>query len=268
MTKKIFLFLLLQILNHQIKGQYYKISYQMNFVRDTISKQIESKDMVLLVLEDKQIFCSEKMLTLDSLYSKNGEKVFYYDDIEFMLTYEKKHLNMYYFIDNQLYDKKKLTDDNKIEWKIHSQKKIIGDFECYLATTIYRGRHWEAWFSQDVNLPYGPYTFRGLPGLIIQISDTKKHYEFNLTAIKPLEIRPNFSFLKPLTVTQKQLEKVLLTYYADPYRRLKEKGIIKMADNDGNIYDPPDFDKMGKIKQEYVKRHNNPIELTEAIKYP
>jgi len=70
-----------------------------------------------------------------------------------------------------------ITDiPSKIEWNLSREKKEIANYTCYKATTIFRGRKWEAWYTNDIPLSYGPLKFAGLPGLILEISDDTKEY--------------------------------------------------------------------------------------------
>ena len=48
-----------------------------------------------------------------------------------------------------------------------STATILG-YECLMAKTDYHGREWTAWFAPDIPLSFGPWKFRGLPGLILK----------------------------------------------------------------------------------------------------
>ena len=68
------------------------------------------------------------------------------------------------------------------KWIISQEKKNISSYNCQKATTYFGGRLWEAWFTKEIPVSDGPYKFCGLPGLIIQVNDSKKHYAFSLLA--------------------------------------------------------------------------------------
>ena len=72
----------------------------------------------------------------------------------------------------------------KINWKLLTEKKIIMGYSCQKAETTFRGRTYEAWFTSQIPLKEGPYKFHGLPGLILEISDSQKHYIFNCIGIQ------------------------------------------------------------------------------------
>ncbi len=58
---------------------------------------------------------------------------------------------------------------SELSWEIHpdSTATILG-YECVKAEADYHGRHWTAWFSPEVPMPYGPWKLHGLPGLIFK----------------------------------------------------------------------------------------------------
>ncbi|MDE0472222.1 MAG: GLPGLI family protein [Ekhidna sp.] len=59
----------------------------------------------------------------------------------------------------------------EIDWRIKSETKMIADLKCTRATTSFRGRRYEAWFAPEIPVPYGPWKFNGLPGLIVKLED-------------------------------------------------------------------------------------------------
>lgn len=69
-------------------------------------------------------------------------------------------------------------------WKITNEKKQILNYNCKKATTSFRGRDFEAWYTEDVPLKNGPWKFCGLPGLIVRVLDTKNIYTFDLVSVK------------------------------------------------------------------------------------
>lgn len=84
------------------------------------------------------------------------------------------------FSDTVLLVKDSLPDNN---WEIHSDLKKIGNFECQKATATFRGRSYVAWFAKDIPVPYGPWKFKGLGGLILEIYDTDKVLHIQVTSV-------------------------------------------------------------------------------------
>lgn len=72
----------------------------------------------------------------------------------------------------------------KINWKISSESKKIGDFVCTKATAHFRGRDYTAWFTTVIPLPFGPWKLQGLPGLILEAYDTNKEVYFYFKSVK------------------------------------------------------------------------------------
>lgn len=62
----------------------------------------------------------------------------------------------------------------------HHETKKIGEFSCNKATTRFRGTEIVVWYAEEINIPFGPWKFKGLPGLILEaysINDTHtKHW--------------------------------------------------------------------------------------------
>lgn len=66
-------------------------------------------------------------------------------------------------------------------WSFDSEQKNILGYTCTKAKLSYRGRGYTAWFTSDIPLPFGPWTFADLPGLILEINDEKN--EVSITAV-------------------------------------------------------------------------------------
>lgn len=78
----------------------------------------------------------------------------------------------------------KYEEQNDFKWKLHNEFKKIDKFKCQKATITNYGRLWTAYFTNEIPLPFGPYKFNKLPGLIIQISDERGDYNFQLYSFK------------------------------------------------------------------------------------
>ena len=64
----------------------------------------------------------------------------------------------------------------QFNWQfIEGTDTIIG-YPCSKATVSFAGRNYTAWYTQEIPLPFGPYKFGGLPGLILRIQDSEEQY--------------------------------------------------------------------------------------------
>lgn len=68
----------------------------------------------------------------------------------------------------------------QFKWKISNTTRKINTYNCQLATIKYAGRTWNAWFTKEIAMDVGPYKFKGLPGCIVEISDTNEVFKYTL----------------------------------------------------------------------------------------
>lgn len=71
----------------------------------------------------------------------------------------------------------------QLNWQLKSAQKTILGHPVHLATVTYGGRTWNAWYAVDLKMPFGPYVFYGLPGLILEMTDTETNFHFIATRI-------------------------------------------------------------------------------------
>ncbi|KMQ67463.1 hypothetical protein ACM39_13580 [Chryseobacterium sp. FH2] len=253
-------------------GQNYRINYQMTFKKDSLAEETQKKDMILLINKKISKFYSKDQLINDSLMTaseKNGLKSQKKYDYNFMIIKDNQERKIYKF-SSILRNFYKTTEEMPFyNWKVGKETNKIGNYICQKATLNYSNRVWEAWFTTDIALQDGPSVFNGLPGLIVYMKDTTGSYEFQLTAIKKDEsVDINYLSAKPLDVTKKQISKVCMDHYNDPYREMKSGNVkVIWQDEKGQPF-TPDYKELTKQEQDYIRRNNNPIELSEAIKYP
>lgn len=76
---------------------------------------------------------------------------------------------------------------NDQQWTITQDTKQLMGLDCQKATTRFKGRDYEAWFSTQLPYSNGPWKLGGLPGLIIEVADTKREVVFAMTSFENLE---------------------------------------------------------------------------------
>ena len=164
-------------------------------------------------------------------------------------------------------DRFKIIQHITLNWKIGAETDLIQGKKCQRATVEYKGRTYNAWFTNEIPVSEGPYKFSGLPGLIVKIEDTKKQHIWELKGIEKFRnIKLNLSAYIP--VTESRYKKALEDYIRDPMSRLRELkqryNITSLTSNmpDGTSYSDTEYEKMRIRKiQEYFKENNNSIEL-------
>lgn len=112
--------------------------------------------------------------------------------------YIKKDDNIIYFT-QEFKNEKSIVKDSlpNFDWDITGvETKKIGDFLCKKATTNFRGSQIVAWYSEELNIPFGPWKFKGLPGLILElynVNDTSIHHWTATKIIYPYDKKVQFT---------------------------------------------------------------------------
>lgn len=72
----------------------------------------------------------------------------------------------------------------EMDWNIveDSTATVLG-YECMMAECDYHGRHWKAWFAQEIPISFGPWKLRRLPGLILK-ADADGGFSFVATGLE------------------------------------------------------------------------------------
>ncbi len=72
----------------------------------------------------------------------------------------------------------------KQKWILENSEKNLLGYKCKSASTTFRGRQYQAWYTEDIPKSDGPYIFHGLPGLILKITDKNGQYDFTAIGIE------------------------------------------------------------------------------------
>ncbi len=85
----------------------------------------------------------------------------------------------------------------EITWELLDFYKEIGGYRCQRAEGEFAGRLYEAWFTREIPVPFGPYKLWGLPGLILEASDELGLVRFEFAGLE-LFASPEQEVLKPV----------------------------------------------------------------------
>jgi len=133
------------------------------------------------------------------------------------------------------------TDDYcNFNWEIHLHRKTILGYSCQKATTTFRGRTWEAWFTDEIPVSDGPWKFCGLSGLILEVSDSQKHCFFTCTGIVQKQtpiVMYKWGYQK---TTREKLNTHLVYFNANVKKYLNNQGVEVYNMKDGKLVPAPD----------------------------
>lgn len=154
------------------------------------------RDPVMLRIgKNKSIFCGTKQLWQDSILAVDPATFWEMDRARIMsenrddtkLTCGHYHSYIYKNIpegkvtERSYFDLEhwQYTEDwEKPEWELGEGIKTILGYECFEASTDFRGRKWTAWFTPEIPVQEGPWKLCGLPGLILEAYDADDNYHF------------------------------------------------------------------------------------------
>lgn len=268
----LFLFIGL-IFNAQTK----RFMYELEFKRDSTETRYDKVHFVLDVNSKEVKFYEYNYLISDSINKVKGnyEHRFGGDFISVKRPKDSFSNQNYELIGSDMHT---FPTEDKMTWKLTNETQKLGEYTLQKATTKFGGREWTAWFNKDITIPEGPYKFRGLPGLIFFLEDSKSNFLFSLVKTKNLKTTyDTFGFMetfygsKPLDVSENIRLKKKMDIYNDPLHEMrngfKENTDEEMYVMNVKISKKEQFNELNKKVQQMMKKFNNPIELNKAIKY-
>lgn len=262
-----------------IQAQTHRFIYELQYKMDSTDAMNEKLNMVLDIGPKEVKFYGQNLAITDSLNKKFGMNS-EYTDMSGQIV--KRKINSFdhenYINIKQGYYSFKTTD--KINWAISDETKKTENYHLQKATSKFGGRSWTAWFCKDIPFNEGPFKFRGLPGLIFELSDTKRNFIYTL--IKSQKLPDNYStesFVesnfgnKAIPINEKQKYKLSMEFYNDPfaYERntfSKTNNDLKININGKEIHNIDELNTQTKSMQEVIRRYNNPLEINKALHYP
>ncbi len=247
---------------------YLLCKYKVIIVSDTNKRQNTQEDITGLEISKNMsryfsIYNEEQTREQAEWKKNNGDKPM--DVFATFSNYKKRGLrikiyknygtNQLTVFDNIATETFTFEEDNPdFAWKILPDTMQILNQICQKATCQFRGRKYEAWFAQGINLSEGPWKFNGLPGLILKVIDSKQDYSFEAISIEkidyPIVPKPSKAIVSKRTV----FNRIYKEFAANPagLSNATQQEEISKNSND------PFVQKLMKFKFPY-----NPMELTD-----
>lgn len=275
-TKLLIIILFFSLSN--IKAQSHRFIYEYKFVPDsTKTDSILTENTRLEIFKDHSEFLSNLTAKRDSAIASTIEKnqsqtnVNLREGIFKNKIYKSKKLNYSLeFIGIQPF---KVIQNEKLTWKLLNETKKIQGYTCQKAILNYGKRKWEAWFTQEIPIQDGPHIFENLPGLIIQINDTRKQHSFLLIAnYKTLNMQTNMiekRFFSAIKINRDQFNKKWNTFTKNPIGGTEQFMIMNPGLLSGESFDANgnkiDMTQTKRDEQNYaekmLKQNNNYLDL-------
>lgn len=236
----------------------YKVTYKLTFKLDSTNLDESRSEYMILFAGDELSKFSSRGITLANPIERRGNTgqisraaitAFHYNILKdrnnnkLLYTKDIVHDQFYYTQEIDLFD-----------WKIQPETKKIEDYKVQKATTPFAGRDYVAWFATEIPISEGPYKFSGLPGLILEIADSKNHYVYEFIGLEKLspKLRYSLKLRQYHKIEKEKLKEIWYTYRKDPQ---------SYTNNPNTKTTPEDHKKLVELFAEKLKKENNHIEL-------
>jgi len=189
----------------KVDSSFIECKYLAKFLIDTANTNTLKKELVSLKIgKNFSVFRSDMKEKADSIaYAEIDKSISNpVNDIAIINTgklvsakytpevfYSKDKLIVYDKILNVMYNYELKTATN---WTFTTETKKIKDYTCKKAVGKYHHRIITVWYTEEIPISEGPYTFKNLPGLVLEAYDSNENFHFTLESLKRIikPIRP------------------------------------------------------------------------------
>lgn len=231
----------------------FMISYKMDFKEFVNSELTQSANTALIINNQGSLFTLEAMMNLNKIQQERdltiadaflNKSPFYY-----LIKSDGVTTEHYETIGSDSYKFKEKLD---FDWKLINKDTVIGGYSCKKAVMNYSGRQWNAWYASEIPLSVGPYKFRGLPGLIMNIKDSDSIFNFTVSEIK----KGNF-------ITNPQIENYFIKDGGKPFEYIDIRTFYEIRDR---FYKMSVNEQLQFMNRENVAEVNFVVETVEGKK--
>jgi GLPGLI family protein len=187
------------LFSQELEHSTIKCNYLTTFLIDTTDVTTKKEELTgLWIGKNSSIFKSDQKAKFDSL-TKESTKQSIANPVNGKIILDFSRIPRAFFIPEvfkngpklEIYDKilgvnYQYESDQKIKWTLVDETKIISTYKCRKAVGKYRNKNIIAWYTEEISISEGPYTFKGLPGLVVEAYDDKDFFHFTLVRLKNL----------------------------------------------------------------------------------
>lgn len=247
------------------------VSYECRYP-GLVSKEVK-RNMTLLANSSKSKYFNDISLWTDSLSSSPEGKakldeiiranclVMHPDGYQYWDLTKGSVKNIYTYIFNDISTGAQTVFDEWAEephyytepldeqtWEIvaDSITSVLG-YDCVMAKSDYHGREWTAWFTPEIPLNFGPWKFRGMPGLVLK-AEADGGFSFIATGLQTTDriMSPMYSESEYSKISRIKAQENHEFFLNNQESLLKAQngGMAKITytDDDGNEISAPVYD--------------------------
>ena len=174
----------------------YECIYRYDMKGSSGKKEInETSDCILIMGEEESKFYDYPTFRLDSVSAMPGVadevvKQFHteqmksesYFDQEINTSLKDNTLTVFCNMAPERY--KYRQELPLISWEETDETATVCGYTCRKATGEYGGRKWQAWYAEEIAVPFGPWKIGGLPGLVLKATDETGNHSFEAIAFR------------------------------------------------------------------------------------
>nr|WP_314499722.1 GLPGLI family protein [uncultured Chryseobacterium sp.] len=195
----------------------YEVIYSIRMLSDTLQPEnVMQENSSLLISNNRSLFKSTKKAIRDSVAMAIGKKSFG-NPVDGKVILDMRNVPAVNFKSEVFLDGGKQTVykellknsfayplEDTVIWKIEDETKTVAAYLCRKATGRYKNRNYTAWFAEKIAIPDGPYVFKGLPGLVLEVYDTNNYVNFSMVSFKKVS--------KPIILIKDSIKTDFLTF--------------------------------------------------------
>lgn len=110
------------------------------------------------------------------------------------------------------------------DWHFTEQVDEICGYDCFSATTDFRGRTWTVWYAPEIPVNSGPWKFSGLPGLVLRAHDARMDYSWDCIDVVLKTIPIVYYKVESKILTRDKWRHYIRQVYENPLMMLNENG--------------------------------------------
>lgn len=186
-----------------------KIIYDYNYKIFENKEEYGSELMLLTVSGNRSSFMALSQFKLDSVFLiSNSKYPTIAQETDWNIDMQKSHQPYRIYIEGskltylRALNKNIFQDINTFQydetldfpWELTNDTKEYLGYKCVKAIMNYSGRQWIAWYSPAISINAGPYKFKNLPGIILELYDKDLDFVFKALSIE----LDSYDFYDPL----------------------------------------------------------------------